>query len=82
MGEVRMKFKDWIKNSEVEIEDAMKEYEKSKIIRSNMNPSLLLPYYIQYMMWKSNRWLVWATWGLAIATCILVIATIILMFIK
>lgn len=41
-----MKFTDWIKDSEVEIEEAMKEYKASKIIGSNMGHNLLFPYYM------------------------------------
>ena len=33
----------------------------------------MFPHYLQYKMWKSNRSLVWATWGLAIATIILIV---------
>jgi len=69
-----MAFKDWIKNSETGIEDALKEQTgKSKIIDTNRGHNLLLPYYIQYEIFKWTKWLVFGTWALVIATILLVI---------
>ena len=69
-----MAFKDWIKKSETEIEDALKEQTgKSKIIDTNIGHNLLLPYYIQYEIFKWTKWLVIGTWALAIGTILVLI---------
>jgi len=68
-----MKFGDWVKNSSKELGNAIAtdEVQNSDIWKSNLHKSQMLPYYIQYKMLMSNRKLVYATWGLAIATIIL-----------
>lgn len=72
-----MGFKDWLVDSEKEIKNALDTPTKvSEIIDTNRGHNLLLPYYIQYRLWKENKSLVWATWFLAIATIILSVLTL------
>jgi hypothetical protein len=67
-----MKFEYWIKNASEELGKAVStDSHNSDIWKSSLHKSQMLPYYIQYKMLMSNRRLVYATWGLAIATIIL-----------
>ncbi len=72
-----MKFENWIKEASDDLESAIKsDTHRSDIFHdapgsAGKNKNNLLPYYLQYRMWISNRNLIWATWFLAIATIIL-----------
>ncbi len=69
-----MKFENWIKKASNELGKAIgQDTHNSDIFSSNTHKNEMLPYYLQYKMLMSNRGLVYATWGLAIATILLMI---------
>ncbi len=76
-----MKFEEWVNEASKDFWRAI----KSNVCKSDLwtdasghdtRKNQMLPYYLQYRMWSANRSLVWATWGLAIATIILVIISL------
>ena len=75
-----MKFDKFVKNASEELGDAIKNNSQNLDIwegmaHRNAHKVMMLPYYIQYKMLMSNRWLIYATWALVIATILLIIIT-------
>ena len=73
-----MRFYDFIKNASKDLDKAIENKAQERDIWEgriprNMDKVMMLPYYIQYKLIISNRWLVYATWGLAIATILLLL---------
>jgi len=74
---ISMPFIDWMKDSNKHLGDAINHnIHNLDIFKQGTHKNQLLPYYLQYKMWKSNKSLVYATWGLAIVTIILAIVTL------
>ena len=76
-----MKFDKFIKNARMDLDKAIKNDSLNLDIwegRTNrdMNKVMMLPYYFQYKILMENRWLIYATWSLAIGTIILSALTI------
>lgn len=81
-----MKFETWIKEYETNHKKQLKEYweknpQVNQLVPGNFGKELLQ----QYMAYKKeiySKRLVWATWGLAIATIILSTLTLYLQYTK
>jgi len=68
-----MSFECWVKEADKDLEKAIRKNIHNKSMwESNTHKNMLLPYYLQYRMFRVTWWLALATWALAIATIILV----------
>jgi len=75
---IKVNFENWVKEASKDLGKAIKlDVDRSDIwfdkCGYDNRKADLLPYYLQYKMWEANRYLVWATWALAIATILLII---------
>lgn len=82
-----MKFDKFVKNASEDLDKAIKCNSQNLDIwegmaHRNAHKVMMLPIYLQYKMLMSNRWLIYATWGLAIGTLILSGLTIYLQYFK
>ena len=71
-----MKFDKFVKNASKDLDKAIKSNSQNLdiwegMVHRNAHKVMMLPYYIQYKILMSNRWLIYATWALAIGTLIL-----------
>ena len=67
-----MSFKKWIDESRKDLTEAVgQEVHNNSIFNTNQHTSMLFPYYREYKLFMETRKLVYATWGLAIASIIL-----------
>jgi len=82
-----MKFHKFVKNASEDLGKAINNNSQNLDIwegmtHRNAHKVMMLPYYIQYKILMSNRWLIYATWGLAIGTLILSGLTIYFQYFK
>ena len=67
-----MEFKEWIDSARKDLDKAVdQDVHNNSIFQSNKHKSMLFPYYREFKIFQETQKLVWATWGLAIATIIL-----------
>ena len=72
-----MSFESWVNSADKDLEEAIgKNIHNKDLWPPSTNgifshKAYLLPHYLQYKIWKSNKWLVIATWILAISTIVL-----------
>jgi hypothetical protein len=68
-----MSFKSWIEKADKELSECIKEDIHNKSIwKSNVHKNMLLPYYLQYKTISITWWLALATWVLVGATILLI----------
>jgi len=73
-----MKFDKFVKNASKDLGKAISKDSQNLdiwegMVHRNAHKVMMLPYYIQYKILMNNRWLIYATWGLAITTILLMI---------
>jgi len=69
-----MEFKEWLKEGKKNVEDAV----NNNLDGGNQRQQSLMPAYMQYKNFIETKRLVSATWGIAIATILLAIISLIL----
>ena len=72
-----MKFEDFVKSASDDLGKAIKSSSQNLDIwegmtHRNTHKVMMLPIYLQYKLLQESKKLVYATWGLAIATIILI----------
>lgn len=78
-----MKFKDWVDEAREDLDEAVgQNIHNNSIFKTNKHTSMLFPYYREFKIFKETRKLVWATWGLAIGTLILLGLTLYFQYIR